>query len=81
MTDTLVEGGNVFRDAEKNALTQRINLADVKPLLNGWKASLDPLVFNLLVMNLEQLAKSQLLVTLTLLLMKRNTIKKKFIML
>ena len=33
MTDTLVEGGNVFKDAEKNPLTQRINRADVDPTI------------------------------------------------
>ena len=33
MSDTLLEGGNVFRDAEKNPLTKRINRADVDPTI------------------------------------------------
>ena len=33
MTGTLLEGGNVFKDAEKNPLTQRINRADVDPTI------------------------------------------------
>ncbi len=39
MTDTLLEGGNVFKDAEKNPLTQRINRADVDPTIK-WLESI-----------------------------------------
>ena len=38
----LLEGGNVFKDADGRAVTQRINQADVKPTL-AWLEQLVPL--------------------------------------
>lgn len=47
MSYTLVEGGNVFRDAEKNPLTKRINRADVDPTIKWLEGILDiPLIDN-----------------------------------
>jgi len=41
MSDTLLEGGNIFKDVEKNPLTKRIDRADVDPTIKWLEGILD----------------------------------------
>lgn len=41
MSDILLEGGNIFKDAEKNPLTKRIDRADVDPTIKWLEDILD----------------------------------------